>query len=167
MSKKDIKELEKAVKAMEEKIAQEQPKILTIVGLSDDERKSYLELKGHLNALVENSENSIKQTQEWLEDNKLAYDFLQSIQIGYIHNRDLREFETWVDKQVESVKKVIEHGTKQITQLEKVKENALVFISDINGVVNENGDYEISEDIKKSLNLFNRYFRISENVEKK
>jgi len=167
MSKKEIKELEKAVKAMEEKIAQEQPKILTIVGLSDDERKSYLELKGHLNALVENSENSIKQTQEWLEDNKLAYDFLQSIQIGYIHNRDLREFETWVDKQVESVKKVIEHGTKQITQLEKVKENALVFISDINGVVNENGDYEISEDIKKSLNLFNRYFRISENVEKK
>ena len=45
MSKKEIKELEKAVKAMEEKIAQEQPKILTIVGLDDDERKSYLELK--------------------------------------------------------------------------------------------------------------------------
>jgi CRISPR/Cas system CSM-associated protein Csm2 small subunit len=166
MSKKDIKELEKTVKEMTEKIAQEQPKILTIVGLDEVERKSYLELKGQLNALVENSENSIKQTQEWLQDNKLAYDFLLSIQLGYIHNRDLREFEDWVDKQVESVKKVIEHGTKQITQLEKVKENALVFINDINGVVNENGDYEISEDIRKSLNLFNRYFRISENIEK-
>jgi hypothetical protein len=166
MSQVNKKEVEKLAKEVMEKMEKDNLRPLNIVGLEDEKQvRSYLELTGNLSKMLENVNIFINGITVDIKERTDGLGLLKSISHGYIHNRDLREYENWLDRTIERASKELEGVTKKLSKAEELKVNIGLFLADLQGTVTENGEYLLSDEIRISLKLFDRYFRIAEITE--